>query len=129
MHILSRVPRIPSPPFHTPSPPPNCRRVWFEEQQGRAKQKEEEEEARRKKARARFDSLLRHAREVRLDTKWEEFAAVYEKDRDFKEVGGLGWGKGGRGACHAVCLGGLAGKGGGLLVRLLWSALLGGWLC
>jgi len=63
-----------------------CRKVWFEEQQGKARAREEEEEARKKRSRDRFGSLLRHARGMGPDSTWESFASMYEKDKDFREV-------------------------------------------
>jgi pre-mRNA-processing factor 40 len=63
------------------------RRAYWEEQVGKAKQREEEEEARRKRAKDRFTSLLRHARNLDASTTWEEFTADYEREKEFKEVG------------------------------------------
>jgi hypothetical protein len=66
------------------------RKLWFEDQQGRARVREEEEEARRRKAHDRLASLMRHSRVMGPDTSWEQFLEAHGKDKEVKDVNWVG---------------------------------------
>lgn len=64
----------------------SCRRTYYDELLGKARQKEKDA-AKRRRARDKFNSLLRHARDVNVDTSWDTFKREYRDDKEFREVG------------------------------------------
>lgn len=63
------------------------RRLYFDELVGRAQEAAAKAERAARRAREDFSYMLRHMRDVKPDTTWEEAQAICGKEPEWKEVG------------------------------------------
>ena len=65
---------------------PSCRKVFFEDELGKAQREQEKQEKHRKRCREDFSFLLKDSRRIKYDTPWPEACDHLEKEPEFKAV-------------------------------------------
>ena len=64
----------------------SCRKVFFEDELGKAQREQEKQEKHRKRCREDFNFLLKDSRRIKYDTPWPEARDHLEKEPEFKAV-------------------------------------------